>query len=502
MFKHLTAFSLAAALSLACSDDGHRGNSHNTIPTTDMTATGTATTGSSSAASSSTTSAATSAAVTSGVTTSATISGVASTANSSSSAGGFGGATGTTTSGSTTMSIESATSDVASTSNGASTTGGGTTMEWLPSWATTIQTTEPNNMPPSLVNNTLRQFVWPTVSGSEIRIQLSNEKGATPVEIQKVHIAMAKTGSDPGNSMGQIDTATDAAFSFGGMQNVTIPAGETIWSDSLGFPLAEIELTAITMQFGSSVPSAITGHPGARTTSYVANGDAVNSEGMTGESRDRWYFINAIEVMAPANAYAIAVLGDSITDGYGVLNVFGRWPDFMTLKIQDDVPIGDTRSVLNFGMGANNLTQSSEYQDAGMLRFERDVLKREKIKWLIVLEGINDIIGNVPADDIIGAYQQIIQKAHEKGILVYGSPLTPSDQGSTTVRDDINEWIRTSGEFDAVIELDKALDPYNTGAIASEFKRDDGDGLHPSIVGYEAMGNAVDLSLFYDDTLE
>jgi lysophospholipase L1-like esterase len=373
-------------------------------------------------------------------------------------------------------------------------------MEWLPSWATTIQTTEPNNLPPSLNNNTLRQFVWPTVSGSEIRIQLSNEKGSSPVEIQKVHIALAATEGNPGDSDGQIDTATDAAFSFSGTESVTVQAGETVWSDALSFPLAEIELTAITMQFGSGVPSEITGHPGARTTSYIANGDAVAQEGLSGaETRDRWYFINAIEVMAPADAFAIAVLGDSITDGYGVLNEFARWPDFLTLEIQDDTNLADTRSVLNFGMGANSLTSSDEYQDSGVVRFGRDVLERDKIKWLIVLEGINDIAyGNVQAQPIIDAYQEIIDQAHAKGILVYGSPILPTDQGSASVRSTVNDWIRNSGAFDAVIELDKAVDPDGNGTIAAQFNN---DGLHPSTAGYQAMGEAVDLSLFYDDTL-
>jgi lysophospholipase L1-like esterase len=373
--------------------------------------------------------------------------------------------------------------------------GGGASMEWLPSWATTIQRTEPNNLPPALAQNTLRQFVWPTVSGQQIRIQLSNEKGTTPVDIQKVHIAMALTQADPANSGGQIDPATDAAFTFNGQANVTIPAGQTVWSDALDFPLQEIRLTAVSMQFGGAVPVEITGHPGSRTTSYVVNGDAVAQPGLAGaQTRDRWYFINAIEVMAPSDAYAIALLGDSITDGYGVLNRFARWGDFMTLAIQSDGRIADNRSVLNFGMGANNLTSSNTNQDAGVIRFERDVLTRDKIKWLIVFEGINDIIGGVQAQVIIDAYSQIIQKAREKGILVYGSPITPN--GPNAVRTAVNDWVRTSGAFDQVIDFDATIrDPSNVDSILPMYNN---DGLHPSLAGYEAMGNSVDLSLFYE----
>jgi lysophospholipase L1-like esterase len=249
------------------------------------------------------------------------------------------------------------------------------------------------------------------------------------------------------------------------------------------------------MQFGNAVPPEITGHPGSRTTSYIVAGDAVSQQGLAGaETRPRWYFIDAIEVMAPSDAYAIALLGDSITDGYGVLDQFARWPDFLTLAIQNDPRIADSRSVLNFGMGANNLTSSSMYQDSGVLRFQRDVPPRDKIKWLIVFEGINDIIGGVQAEPIIAAYRQIIEQAHAEGILVYGSPITPN--GPSAVRTAVNDWIRTSGEFDEVIDLDAVIrDPNAVDNIAAMFNN---DGLHPNIAGYEAMGNAVDLSLFYE----
>jgi lysophospholipase L1-like esterase len=381
---------------------------------------------------------------------------------------------------------------------GAGGDGATATLEWLPSWATTIQRTEEGaNLPPPLANNTLRQFVWPTVSGSEIRIQLSNERGSAPVDIQKVHIAKARTEADPANSAGQIDTATDVAFTFGGLPNVTIPAGQTVWSDPVAFALQEITLTAVSVQFGAGVPIEITGHPGARTTSYVVDGDAVSAEALAGaQTRDRWYFIDAIEVMAPANAYAIAVLGDSITDGYGVLNQFARWTDFLTLAIQNDAQIADTRSVLNFGMGANNLTVSGAFQDSGLVRFGRDVVPRDKIKWLIVLEGINDIVySNVQAQPIIDAYSQIITTAHEQGILVYGATITPTNQGDATIRGQVNEWIRTSGQFDQVIDFAALIvDPNDPNAILTMYNN---DGLHPNAAGYAAMGNAVPLSLFY-----
>lgn len=369
-------------------------------------------------------------------------------------------------------------------------------LEWLPSWATSIQATEPTNLPPALADKTLRQFVWPTYSGEEIRLQLSNEKGSAPVAINRVHIAMAGTGA------GQIDAATDTPLSFGGSPNVTIPAGETVWSDAVDFPLEEMQLTALTMHFGTDIPPEITGHPGARSTSYVANGDVVSQASVSGETRDRWYFINAIEVMAPKDAYAISILGDSITDGYGVLNTFERWPDFLTIAINEDPQLADKVSVLNAGMGANGLLFGNEYMDAGRDRVARDILARPKVKWVIVLHGVNDILyGNQSASALTEGYQAVIQDLHAAGILVYGSPITPfathseSSPARLNVRSEVNTWITSSNAFDAVVDLAAAVaDPGNSQQLLSPLSN---DGLHPNAAGYEAMAEAVDLSLFY-----
>lgn len=394
------------------------------------------------------------------------------------------------------------TGGISSGTGGGASGGGSGDEEWLPSWATTIQQTEESNLPPApgLPGNTLRQFVWPTVSGSRVRIQLSNEKGTAPVEIQKVHIARAKTtDAQPADSMGAIDAATDAAFTFSGTANVTIPAGQTVWSDAIDFPLTELELTAVSMQFATQIPTEITGHPGARTSSYVGAGDAVAQEAMPQGSgvKERWYFINAIEVMAPADAFAIAALGDSITDGYGVLNVFSRWTDHFTLALKEDALLASKVSVLNFGMGANNLTKSGGGQDSGVIRFGRDVLTREKIRWLIVLEGVNDINGSpaVAPEVIEAAYEDIITQAEAAGIGVFVSPLTPMNAQHKEARNTINTWVRASANYDVGVDFDLVLrDPGNANNTQAAYKNDD---LHPSLAGYEAMGQSVDLTLFY-----
>lgn len=378
---------------------------------------------------------------------------------------------------------------------------GGTpaSLEWLPTWATTMQsleTNKPDHVPPALPNNTLRQFVWPTVSGGKVRLQLSNEKGETPVDIQKVHIARAKNQTDPQANTGQVDPGTSTPLTFNGAPNVTIPAGMSVFSDGVDFALEEVKLTAITIQFGASIPANITNHPGSRMTSYFANGDAVATEALNGaQTRDRWYFIDALEVMAPPDASAIAVLGDSITDGYGILNKFARWTDVFTLEIKKDPAIATKRSVLNFGMGANSLTSSSEFQDSGVFRFERDVLSRDKIKYLIVLEGVNDVNGGTQAQTLTSAYQDIITRATAQGIKVFVSPITPM-HAANSVRSQVNDWIRASTAYDEGVDFDLAIrDPGNPNNMQAAYKNDD---LHPSEAGYKAMGESVDLTLFHD----
>lgn len=369
-------------------------------------------------------------------------------------------------------------------------------MIWLPSWATSMQgyeSSKADHQPPiALSGNTLRQFVYPTFDGTEVRIQLSNIKGEGPLDIEKVHIAQPSTA-------GGIDVTSDVPFTFSGAEGVTIPAGQTVISDDVSFGLERGTLVALSIQFGQAVPAELTTHPGARTTSYFAAGDSVSSSTIENQTRERWYFIEALEVLAPAGSGAIACLGDSITDGYGVVNAFERWTDALTIAIGADPTLSDQISVLNFGVGANQLTQSSEDQDAGRLRFTRDVLSRDTIKWLILLEGVNDINANVQAEPIIDAYQEIISAAQTAGIKVYISPITPLGSDNA-VRNGVNTWIRThgtDGTFSGVIDFDAVLrDAQNPHVLAMPYRRDDGDMLHPSLSGYAAMGASVDLDLF------
>jgi lysophospholipase L1-like esterase len=212
----------------------------------------------------------------------------------------------------------------------------------------------------------------------------------------------------------------------------------------------------------------------------------------SGGTRDRWYFINAIEVMAPADAFALGCLGDSITDGYGIINTFQRWTDALTTRIQADANLRNKISVLNFGMGANNLTSGNADMDAGKDRFTRDVIARPKVRWVIVLEGVNDITGGVQANTITAAYREIVMEGRAAGKKIFGSPITPMG-ASNPVRTAVNNSVRTENIFDAIIDFDAAIrDSANQDVTATMYRNDD---LHPNAAGYTQMAAAVNLSL-------
>jgi len=356
----------------------------------------------------------------------------------------------------------------------------------------------------ALGNNTLRQVVFPTISGSKVRIEISNEWGNAPLELKSVHVAKAGTA-------GAIEAATDKPLTFAGSATATVAAKATVMSDAVDFDLKALERVTISIAFGS-VPAdtALSGHPGSRTDSYIQTGDAVATADLTSATKTaHWYFITKLETETtdPA-AGAIAILGDSITDGRGSTSAGNgldqRWPDYLARKLQAN-PATKSVSVLNMGIGGNNVL-SSGLGPPAKDRFARDILGQSGVKWLIVLEGINDI-GGASTDlsqQLITAYQSFIDQAKAANIKAYGMTLLPfgnSDYAKgnavrVTIFDTVNTWIRTSGKYDAVIDMDATLsDPANPKQLKSAYLFEN-DYLHLNATGYEAMGGAVDLTLF------
>jgi lysophospholipase L1-like esterase len=371
---------------------------------------------------------------------------------------------------------------------------------WVGTWATGPQLTEPANVPPApgLAGNTLRQNVFVTLDGPRVRVLFSNEWGEAPVSFASVHLAKSLGGNS-------IDASTERPLLFGGSEAVTIPAGQTQLSDPLDFPVTALSSVAVSIYL-SAAPSSVTGHPGSRTTSYLQAGNAVSTASLTGAaSADHWYFITGIDVETVAPSAAIVVLGDSITDGRGsTTNGNNRWPDNLARRLKAN-PATAAVAVINQGIGGNAVVMGGLGPTA-VARFQRDVLDQRGVRWVIVLEGVNDI-GNSSdagvADRITAAFQGFIDAAHARGLLVYGAPIMPfagsmyDSPAHEAARQAVNAWVRASGHFDAVIDLETAVaDPQNPLQLRPSFENGDNDHLHPGVAGYQAMADAIDLSLF------
>jgi lysophospholipase L1-like esterase len=373
---------------------------------------------------------------------------------------------------------------------------------WVGTWNTSEQLVEPRNMPPEpgLSGNTLRQIVHVSIGGDKLQVHFSNEFSTSPVTMKSVHIALSA-----GNSA--INPETDKALLFDGKPEVTIAPGTAVTSDPFEFALKPLTNVAITIYFGETSPD-VTGHPGSRTTSYLLTGNKVSEVDFPNAVQtDHWYTINGIDVVRTDSEAAVAVLGNSITDGRGSgTNKQDRWPDELARRLQEN-PETKHIAVLNEGIGGNCVLRACLGSSA-LSRFKRDVLDQNGVRWLIILEGINDIgqargaEGSAKvAGDLIAAYKQMIDSAHAAGIRVYGATLLPFGSSFYYTDDHesawktVNEWIRHSGRFDAVIDLDAALrDPANPLQLLPE--ADSGDHLHPSEKGHRMMAEAVDLKLF------
>jgi len=284
---------------------------------------------------------------------------------------------------------------------------------------------------------------------------------------------------------------------------VTIPDHESVVSDPFDFNLAPLSDLAVTIDFGDTSP-AVTGHPGSRTTSYLQAGDNVLAPDLPQAAKtEHWYILTGIDVAAKNSCAAIATLGDSITDGRGSgTDKNDRWPDDLARRLQAHWKTADV-AVLNEGIGGNCVLRGGLGPTA-LSRFDRDVLSQSGVRWLIVLEGVNDIGGSrnpSVVTDLIAAYTNMIEQAHARNIRVYGATITPfggsfyDGPGHENARAAVNDWIRTSGRFDAVIDFDAALrDPQNPSRLLSV--ADSGDHLHPNERGYKMMADAIDLKLF------
>jgi lysophospholipase L1-like esterase len=376
-------------------------------------------------------------------------------------------------------------------------------VHWVCTWGCGPQLTERHNLPPvPMANSTLRQFVPVTLGGKQLRVRFSNAYGTNPVTMRSVRVALASGKGSAGN--GDIQPPTDTALAFDGKPHAVIPPGEMVLSDPFTFDLSALTNLAISICFGDISATTISGHPGSRTTSFIQQGDALSAPSLSAAAKTaHWYIITGVDVLTSVSHGAVVVLGDSITDGRGsTTDGNNRWPDNLARRLHTNAPTASV-AVVNQGIGGNAVL-SGGLGPTALDRFDADVLNTSGARWLIVFEGVNDIGGSRSlsvATNLIAAYNKFIDKAHARGLRVYGATITPfggsfyDAPGREQARQTVNDWIRSSGRFDAVIDFDLAVrDPANSSKLLPAYES--GDHLHLSVAGYQRMADVIDLSLF------
>ena len=375
-------------------------------------------------------------------------------------------------------------------------------LQYVATWTTAIQKVEPHNLAPApgLSGNSLRQIVEVSFGGKEVALKLSNEFNTEETEILGVELAEANTQG----SSWHISTSTSTPLTFNGLRGVTMKPGEVIVSDPAAFKMKPRMNVAITIHFGKASNTDVTGHPGSRTSSYIAKGDTKDFRGA--KETAHWYYINSLLVVTPQGKNgAIAAIGNSITDGRGTTtNGQNRWTDVLSKRLLKNKKTKNL-SVLNLGLGGNCVLRGGLGPTANS-RYQRDVLKQEGVKYAIVFEGVNDLGGSrdgeATAKELIESFKKMIGLAHEKGIKIYGATIMPFkgngyyNESREKGRQMVNEWIRTSGEYDGVIDFDAyTRDPEQPDRLNPAFLFEN-DWLHPNASGYQKMGESIDLNLF------
>ena len=358
---------------------------------------------------------------------------------------------------------------------------------------------QPAGPPPlTFSNQTIRMIVRTSIAGRRARVQLSNSHGTTPLAIGAAAIATRTKGSEVSGSK---------PLSFGGKATAWIPAGAAVFSDPVDFNIPANGDLAVSLYVpGETGPS--TQHSVGLHTTYISKpGNFVNNASIEEpQTTQSWYFLSAIEVMSQAPA--LVTFGDSITDGTrSTPDTDNSWPSQFSRRLQ---AAGANIAVLNQGISGNRILRDNAGTNA-LARFDRDVLGMSGVKWIVFLEGINDIgQGNrvgiaegdkVTADDVIAGMKQFVDKAHTHGIQVIGGTLTAIEgsqyynDAAETVRQAVNQWIRTGGAFDSIVDFDAATrDAANPKKFRDNF--DSGDHLHPNDAGYKAMAEALNLAAF------
>jgi lysophospholipase L1-like esterase len=357
---------------------------------------------------------------------------------------------------------------------------------------------------PSLAHRTIRMVVHSSITGSGARITLSNRYSSAPLDVSAVDVAVQASG-------GAAARGTTRDVTFGKARAVTIPAGEEAVSDVVPMSVRAGKNLLVSL-YVPGLTGMSTWHSDAFDTTYIASGNHTGDDSAAAFAikRTSWYYLAGLDVVSATAKGTVVAFGDSITDGYhSSTGTYSRWPDFLARRLGAE-PGPQQLSVVDAGIGGNRVLTDSPKPWQGvraLKRFGHDALGQAGVKDVILLEGINDIGNNAGPDgrpltarDLIDGYRILIDEAHAAHVRVIGATLMP-DQGNgyytpaaETIRQDVNQWIRTSGAFDGVIDFDRAMrDPERPAALNPAY--DSGDHLHPDDKGMKAMADAIDLHL-------
>lgn len=346
-------------------------------------------------------------------------------------------------------------------------------------------------------DQTVGMIVHTSIAGSKLRVRLSNPFGGMTVAVGSAHVALRSKESE-------IVAGSDHALTFGGKPGCTIGPGMVLLSDVVDMAAPRQADLAVSLYFpGETGPPS--SHNGLHTSYVSKSGDLTSATAIADAIPTQLhYFLESVDVLAPAGAALVVALGDSITEGFRSTPDTDRtWPAVLSARLAAERTTSNL-AVANMGIGGNRILRDGTGASA-LARFDRDVLSLPGVQWVVMLEGINDIgranTEPASAEELIGGFRQIIERAHVHGLKVVGCTLPPyeganyfREEGEAT-RQALNAWIRTGGAFDAVADFEAATrDPQHPARLRAEF--DPGDHLHPNDAGYRAMAEAINLSIF------
>jgi len=379
---------------------------------------------------------------------------------------------------------------------------------WVGTWSASMEA--PFGPTVTFDHVTLRQIVHVTIGGDQVRVRFSNTIGSTPFAIGTASVALRSTGAS-------VRAGSLRQLQFFGANSITIPPGAVAISDSVSLDVEAGADLAISLFVPTAEPGT-TQLALAHQTSYVStSGDFTGAITLpVASTTTSWYWLSGVEVMAERPSRAVVAFGDSITEGLAsTTDANARWPDVLFRRLHSH---GGTQSVsvLNEAISGNRVLNDFIGPNAEK-RVDRDVLTQAGLTYVIMLLATNDmgfsqfppgsfgpdvLLTNVSAAEIIAGYEQIIRRVHQAGAKIYGGTVLPFegagyyDAGVEPKRAALNHFIRTSGKFDGVIDFDAVMrDPTHPTRMRPEF--DSGDHLHPNDAGYAAMGNSIDLGLFF-----